>query len=230
MLTEKSSDFMVPEPAAWLINTMTKAADSRLMLEKPTRFYLQPDQISESNYGYWVSLYEATDVKPPPPDYITVTDHIDKGDGKSGQNYQHSGQIVVESGFQAIYAKCASTFTHWDKKVTVDVLIGSTTHRFTNDSDWAYGIPLDNERGSIPWAMTTWFAASVVITVEIKCAVTEDATNAWKADTHGKLVNAYKARLQEYEEKLATLKLQEGITIEGRCAPILQSSTMMFFC
>jgi hypothetical protein len=34
-------------------------------------------------------------------------------------------------------------------------------------------------------------------------------------ETHAKLLTAYKARLQEYEEKLARQKLEAGITIQG---------------
>ncbi|KKZ58596.1 hypothetical protein EMCG_05492 [[Emmonsia] crescens] len=221
-------DFMVPEPAAWVINTMTKAAENRTMLEQPQKFALEPSQIAEQgeeNYGHWVKMYEATDVEPPPADYITVTDQINKGDGKPGQDYQHSGQITIDSGYQAVQASVGCTINYWEANWVVDVIVGNTAYRFTEGSSFICTLALDNERGTIPWGVKTWNTSSTVMTVDIKCAVTEDAINKWKVDTHGKLVTAYKARLQEYEEKIATLKLQEGITIEGR-NPAANQATM----
>jgi hypothetical protein len=38
----------------------------------------------------------------------------------------------------------------------------------------------------------------------------------WRLDTHAKLTAAYKARLSEYEEKLAALEIQAGIAIQGK--------------
>lgn len=219
ILIEETSDFMIPEPAAWVINTMTKAAENRTMLEQPQKFALEPSKIAEQgeeNYGHWVKMYEATDVEPPPADYITVTDQINKGDGKPGQDYQHSGQITIDSGYQAVQASIGCTINYWEANWVVDVIVGNTAYRFTEGSSFICTLALDNERGTIPWGVKTWNTSSTVMTVDIKCVVTEDAINKWKADTHGKLVTAYKARLQEYEEKIATLKLQEGITIEGR--------------
>lgn len=210
---------MVPEPAAWVINTMTKAAESKTMLEKPQKFDLEPSQISEEgedNYGHWVKVYEATDVGPPPADYITATDQINKGDGKPEQDYQHTGQITIESGYEAVQVVVGCAVNYWEENWVADVIVGNETCRFKQGAGFIIPLSVDKQRGTIPWGVKTWNTASIIVTVDIKCAVTEDATNKWRADTHAKLMTAYKARLQEYEEKLATLQLQQGITIEGR--------------
>ena len=62
-------DFMVPEPAAFLIGAMTQAHQSSLSLTKPPDFTLTPAQITESNYAYWVAQCKASDVAPPPKLY-----------------------------------------------------------------------------------------------------------------------------------------------------------------
>src|SRR5687767_15564562 len=38
----------------------------------------------------------------------------------------------------------------------------------------------------------------------------------WRMETHAKLTAAYKARLAEYEEKLAALELEQGVEIRGK--------------
>ncbi|KAG5288477.1 glycoside hydrolase family protein, putative [Histoplasma capsulatum G186AR] len=221
-------DFMVPEPAAWVINTMTKAAETKTMLEKPQKFDLEPSQISEEgedNYGHWVKVYEATDVGPPPADYITATDQINKGDGKPEQDYQHTGQITIESGYEAVHVVVGCAVNYWEENWVADVIVGNETCRFKQGAGFLIPLSVDKQRGTIPWGVKTWNTSSIIVTVDIKCAVTEDATNKWRADTHAKLMTAYKARLQEYEEKLATLQLQQGITIEGR-NPVANQATI----
>lgn len=59
-------DFMVPEPAAFLIAAMNAAHASTLTLTKPPDFTLQPSEVTENNYGFWTREYRATDITPPP--------------------------------------------------------------------------------------------------------------------------------------------------------------------
>jgi hypothetical protein len=44
--------------------------------------------------------------------------------------------------------------------------------------------------------------------VEVICEATDRALDLWRAETHAKLINAYRARLSEYEAKLADLEAQ----------------------
>jgi hypothetical protein len=151
-------------------------------------------------------------------DYITVTDHMSWGpQTSSGRPNPHNNTIVLERGYQALNATVHVGFLTLAHLSLVTILVGSQSHRFiTADGSVTWTAIHNNETGSIPWGMLVLFSPAVMITAEIRCAVTEDATNAWKADTYGKLVTAYNTRSQEYEDKLATLKLQQGITIEGR--------------
>ena len=61
--------------------------------------------------------------------------------------------------------------------------------------------------------------SDVAVAVEVKCQRTDRAMEKWRLETHAKLTTAYKARLAEYEEKLAALELQAGVAIRGRTRP-----------
>jgi hypothetical protein len=69
--------------------------------------------------------------------------------------------------------------------------------------------------GNITWGFNTFNCADGVVGVEVLCRVTERRKQQWQAETHAKLLTAYKARMAEYEEKLARLKLETGIVIQG---------------
>src|SRR4030095_4482643 len=95
------------------------------------------------------------------------------------------------------------------------VALGSRTHRFV-EGEWLWGTALSEERDSIPLGLDTFHIAQVAVAVEIKCQRTDRAMTKWQLDTHAKLTEAYKARLAEYEEKLAALEMQAGLVIRGK--------------
>jgi hypothetical protein len=208
---------MVPEPAAFMIESMSKAADQATRLEKPPTFTLLPDDIGRSNYGWWVLKYGATDVLPPPEDFLVKTDAVNKGGGDASTDYFHSAQISIDSGYEAFQGTVSMVFNIWGDNWKNDVALGGRTHRFSNAyNSWSWSTPLQNNTGSITWGMTSDQISKLAVTVEIHCRATDRAERAWRAETHAKLINAYRARMQQYEEKLAALKLQAGVVIEGK--------------
>jgi len=207
-------DFMVPEPAAFLIDTFQTTHASAVDIEKPTPFTLRPDQITETNYHSWVHQYGATDVEPPPEIYRTKSLDFKAGGGDDKTNYTHSGQIQIDDGYRAVHGTVAVMNTIWESTWIVDVGLGARVNRFSG-SDWVWTTNLDDERDSLPFALVTNHVPEVAVGVEVKCQRTDRAMMKWRLDTHAKLTQAYKARLAEYEEKLAALEMQAGVAIEG---------------
>lgn len=209
-------DFMVPEPGAFLIEALQSAHANAIEIEKPMPFTLRPNQITESNYHTWVKEYGATDVTPPPEVYITKSLDFKAGGGDSNTNYNHTGQIQIDEGYKAVRGSVGRVVNLWEDSWSVDVVLGSRTHRFNSGSSWVWNTSLDQERDSIPVAIDTFQVSQVAVAVEVKCQRTDRAMMKWRLDTHAKLTNAYKAQLSEYEEKLAALEMQAGVAIEGK--------------
>lgn len=209
-------DFMVPEPGAFLIEALQSAHANAVEIEKPVPFNLRPEQITESNYHTWVKEYGATDVQPPPEMYKTKSLDFNAGGGESDTDYNHSGQIQIDDGYKAVYGTVGQVVNIWDDSWSVDVVLGSRTHRFKSGRSWVWSIGLGNERDSIPFALNTYDVSDIGLVVEVKCQRTDRAKMKWRLDTHAKLTNAYKARLSEYEEKLAALEMQAGVSIQGK--------------
>ena len=208
-------DFMVPEPAAFLISALEGAHANAVELEKPTPFTLRPDQITESNYYSWVQLYGATDVQPPPEIYKTKSHDYNANAEDKNVEFTHSGQIAVDEGYKAIYGTFGCVRSIWETEAVVDVILGSRSHRF-NGGDWVWSTSLSDETDSIPLALVTDLVGDISVAIEIKCRRTERAMTKWQLETHAKLTTAYRARLSEYEEKVAALEVQAGVAIRGR--------------
>jgi fibro-slime domain-containing protein len=209
-------DFMVPEPGAFLIETLRRAHAGAVALEKPVPFTLRPDQLDEYNYQYWVTRYGATDIEPPPEPYLTKALDYNAGGGDDKADYNHSAQIAIDDGYRAIHASVGRVVNIWEADWSVDVVVGNRPHKFTKGGSWVWHVPLDHERGIVPFALNTFRVADIAVAVEIRCQRTDRAMAKWRHDTHAKLTQAYRARLAEYEEKLAALEVQAGVPIRGQ--------------
>ncbi|MCE5324672.1 hypothetical protein LLG46_15360 [bacterium] len=209
-------DFIIPEPGAFLIAAFQKAHKHAIEIEKPVTFDLQADQITEENYHYWVHQYGATDVIAPPEIYKTYSLNYDASSSDEHADFNHSGQITIDDEYEAVWGSVGTVETIWEGDYCIDVILGSRDHRLVNNGGWIWSTTLDGERGSIPFALITWKVANIGVAVEVKCQRTQRSVLAWQLDTHAKLTQAYKARLSEYEEKLANLEMQAGITIQGK--------------
>ena len=218
-------DFMVPEPAAFLITALQNAHAHTMELEKPVPFTLRPDQIDEWNYHSWVKQYGATDVAAPPEIYRTKSLDFKAGGGDSKTDYNHSGQITIDEGYKAVWGCVARGCNIWDNSFSVDVGLGSRVHRFNNSTGWVWTTSLDDERDAIPFFADTFHVSQVAVTVEVKTQRTDRAMMKWRLETHAKITTAYKARLVEYEEKLSQLEMQAGVAIKGK-NPALNTELM----
>jgi hypothetical protein len=223
-------EFMVPEPAAFLIDVLNGAHASAVELEKPPEFTLLPSQVSDNvfSYGYygrWMQLYGATDVSPPPEYYRTKSLDFSGGGSDAATNYYHSGQIAIDDGYKAVHGTVGCVNMMWNSSCIVDVMLGSKFHRFANISGAVFSTGLSEERDSIPFGLVTFSVPHLAVAVEVKCQRTERAMEKWRVETHAKLTTAYKARLSEYEEKFAALQVQQGIAIRGK-NPLLNLEIM----
>jgi hypothetical protein len=209
-------DFMIPEPAAFFISSLQKAHSNLLEIEKPIPFTLSPDQIREDEYMKLVLIYGATDIDPPPSIYKTKSLDFVAGQGDENTNYNHSAQVLIDDGYEAIYGTVATVKNIWEDECSIDVALGTRSHRFINNGQKVWSTILDKERDSIPFVMGTYNISDVGLAVEVKCQRTDLALDKWRLQTHSKLYQAYQNRLSEYEKKLAKIEMQAGIAITGK--------------
>jgi hypothetical protein len=208
-------DFMVPEPATFLIAAMNQAHAHTMTLSKPPDFTLAPSQLNQFNYSYWVKHCRATDVAPPPELYRTASMDFKAGGGEKGANFNHSGQISIDEGYRAVFGSVGVVRNVWESDNDVDVVLGRRTQRMS-DGNWLWTTNLDDEQGSIPVAIDTFHCSQVAVAVEVKCQRTDRAMEKWRLETHAKLTTAHQVLVADYEEKLAALQLQAGMAIRGR--------------
>jgi hypothetical protein len=217
-------DFMIPEPGAFLLEVFRRRRTAALELEKPPAFEITPDQLTEDNYQTFVSLYRATDVKPPPEPFATETYDFNTGGEDKDQEFTNSTRIQIPEGYEAMRAHVGAVVAVWDDW-NVDVVIGQNLLRYRSGTSRMQDVGLSSETGSVPFAMVTDLVGDIAVGVEVYCQASERAYDLWKAETHAKLINAYEARLSEYEAKLAELESEAPAEIDS--GPTARNKALM---
>ena len=198
-------DIMIPEPAALLMEAFRSRRSAAIELEKPPAFEITPAQLTETNYQTYIALYGATDVKPPPEPYVTESYDFNTGGEDENQEFTNSTRIKIPDGYQAIRATVGAVVAVWDDW-SISAVIGQRSHQWRSGSSWVWSTALDEESGAVPFAIVTDRVGDIAVAIEVICESTERAVDLWRAETHAKLVQAYRARLSEYEAKLAELQ------------------------
>jgi hypothetical protein len=209
-------DLMLPEPGALLLEVFRRQRTAAVELVEPPEFTARPDDLTADKYQDFVVLYGATGVKPPPESFVVESYDFNTGGEDVDQEFSNSTRIQIPDGYQGFQASVGIAVTVWDDW-GVDVVIGNKHHRFS-DSNWIWITGLAEEKGSVPFAMTTDRVGDIALAVKVTCEATPRATALWQAETHALLVDAYRARRSEYETRLAELESAAPPQTIGRSA------------
>ena len=177
-----------------------------------------PDQITESNYDYWVQAVRrdrrrARRRRCTRPSRSTSRPAA----ATSTTDYNHSGQITIDDGYRAVFGTVGVRRQRsGSDDAVIDVVLGRAHPPDSSGGHWRVDARRSTTSATRSRSRSTPSTCShVAVAVEVKCQRTDRAMEKWRLETHAKLTTAHKARLAEYEEKLAALELQAGVAIRG---------------
>jgi hypothetical protein len=207
-------DLVVPEPSAFLLRAIAKRTALPSPLVKPARFTLEPDQLDEYNWQYYVAGYGATGVEPPPDwrvwiaptPFKNVAQDMSSPQAAQDEITQADGQLLkVPDGYQAMKTTVRLDGNHWpDEYTQFGVVVGTRRLDFGDGQPWRQTLALDGEVGNIPVTIATsqsFFFFSVAISV--MCERTERALDEWRQRTYEAIRSAADQRMAEYEQRFA---------------------------
>jgi hypothetical protein len=224
-------DFMVPEPAFYL-HYLRSQPDSELELpDPPLKFPLSSHldihefaQGDYKSYGYYASIYGATEIDPPPAPYIlasTVIENQGEDDEGGRPRFAKTQKLTIPKGYgpeRVEYAAQATT----DEDMSITVLIGSRFHHIerSQGEDWP-GFPqhISLSTGNYSYPEGTQLSVGVfvyesrsfIVDVTIFCKRRPEAYEQWQLRIFQKIQQAYERRVLEYEEKVANIKAEQAL-------------------
>lgn len=212
-------DVVVPEPAAFLIESLQTAPQPEgLDLVKPEIFDKCPDCLNVFNYACLAAQYGASGaVQPPPDDFIKTVPYTDPlmaapsklkisseetVDGFLFKDFQ----IEIPEGYTAIscYVQMVHPNIFYNDDTWIEFRIGqfikSTLHFNKGDEHFV----MNNETGHIPVIFRTGNSIyQYSFAIGIYCQLGQRAYAEWQLKTHAAIMAGYNRQLAEYHDKLS---------------------------
>jgi len=232
-------DIMVPEPASLLLDAASITAQSTkptppLAFNKvPTDLlYGDADITNENYYGKFLGLYDVEGVGPPPLDNISVAKtfalaHDDKATDKNAE-------IAIPEGYEAIQVGVTGTYNFpnsnssgmgvWVAEVYYDWKPNQFTPP-TQDPGSKYSNFEKHLSASVGVAIVTTNATDYAVAVELICQPTLTTKHQWQLDTHSKILAAYRKKLRDYQDALASQRMTQTTGPIGSTNPEINRGT-----
>ena len=233
-------NLVLPNPGAFLLRTLELELASSESVSAPVPIDFTAADISLTNYQELAARYDAS-VEAPPAPYKTVSQVFAREGSSTAtpEEEENEDEIVhlpasavgasvnIPAGYVAFgaWVNAQAAFTGPDTpgielpRVTMQIgqiEIENLQSSAAGDIDQGEFVLLNLERSSIPVAVMTRSATVSYATAEIWCIRSWRALEDWKLRTYDALVQAFRQRQSEYDEKIAEAAAREGIQIPGR--------------
>jgi hypothetical protein len=214
-------EFVVPEPAAYLIYALIEnpPKDNELVKPVPPTMYgapLKPSHLTRTNYLDLVAKYQVRNIQAPPPEFqhVAVFDKQDKI--KDGSTFGRATKVEVPAGYRAYSATVMSDYSFTEGAThTFRVMVGGTNYDRSNS--WGgQNKALNSRYRELGVAYHLFNAWSFAVAVDVYCQLTPEGFAKWQHAAFDSIMEAYLVQKAEYDEKLAALAIQQGVKILGR--------------
>ncbi|WP_433521298.1 hypothetical protein ACQPZ2_28640 [Nocardia pseudovaccinii] len=215
-------DVVVPEPAAFLIQSLESAAQpENFQLTRPAVPTITPGELNAGNYLEWATRYGVTGaVTPPPAEFVqTVAETQTAEPGKAMDGHYGTGspdfaqyytafKIRVPENYTAISGYVQHTNHHFALPETdypyFEFYIGEDTFvQFRKGSPINQSFSLKGETGDLPVTMNTYpRVLQFNFAIGVNCRRTDKLLEKWQLDTHAKIVAGYQRQYTEYLDQL----------------------------
>lgn len=231
-------DVVIPEPAAFLIDSLKKAAQpENFQLKRPNEPQVKPTGIHAGNYTALAALYGVTGaVTPPPQEFITTFTSPGSGDvTKSADAYGEKYSLQTVTHFKIQIPENYTAVAGYIQRTNIifakpndaedrrlEFFIGKKEFvRFVKETSTDplgtktlnHSFTLDNETGEIPVTLTTFpYTLQFNYAIAINCRRTDSAYAQWQLKTHSQIVAGYQRQRAEYLDQLA--RYQQAVRVE----------------
>lgn len=214
-------EFVVPEPAAYLIYALIEnpPKDNELVKPLPPTMYgapLKPSHLTRTTYLDFVAKYQVRNVQAPPPEFqhVSVFDKQDKV--QDGSDFGRGTKVDIPAGYQAYGATVMADYIFTEGQGHhFRVMVGGTDFDVSNYWGSTYK-SLGNRYKELGIAYHLWRAWSFALAVDVHCRLTNEGFAKWQQAAFDSIMEAYLVQKAEYEETLAQLAIQQGVKILGR--------------
>ncbi len=208
-------DVMIPEPGAFLRDAALSSQQMSAPVP-PKPFTLVPSELSavptDANYfGNFLTMYGVDNMDAPPLDNVTAAKTFTLSN--DDKTMDKAAELPIPDGFRAISATVGAMYNFSNAASNgMNVFVGNLA--FTYEKQAALGDQTralaHHEAKIIPIAIEVYGVSDYAVAVEIMCEPMDGAWATWRLKTHGRIVDAWTKKQQDYEDAVAKLQFQNG--------------------
>ena len=221
-------EFMIPQPAAFHLQALEdkQNAEKLDLIEKPldprtVDSPLKLDENFNTRYRYWVQKYNVEiDIEPKSTLRVSQSFNENKlgssegGEGRFSDGFKFECKIPKDYACTNIQGKLlfAKGVNYKGGMYPGYEYTVHDTHFTKETADInknAFNIPLNKIKDSVAITGTTWDIHVVTANVTLTYELTPEAYAEWCNRTFNAIIQAYEAKLIEYNNKMADLKMQQ---------------------
>ncbi|GAB3935421.1 hypothetical protein GCM10027614_10120 [Micromonospora vulcania] len=215
--------FIVPEPAAVLVDLAQRSSDEGGAVAKPAGWFLEVADLNEENYADKAARWNVVGVEQPPEPEVFATltfadpparpfDYAQNSTDKSQPEWGYSsyvGEVMVPTGYQATVAYVSTTWGLEDGEYTaeegsppqaVQIAIGETRFTDNDGTDGENVVELDQVLpGPLPVGISADQRGGLTVVVRVRCERTDAAYEAWRLRAYETIRASYLAQLAAYD-------------------------------
>ena len=156
-------------------------------------------KVTRDNYAHLSSIYQVSNVLPPPAATRTISDFVANGDAYK--------LIPIPENYQAATALLNAAFNA-DSEILIEGLIGTKKFEVNSSSVEPSNPTLNNEINSIVLAVTSTISLAsppfqvddYILTVDISCDLVEEVYVSWQIKMYNEILAGYEKLKDEYYE------------------------------
>lgn len=216
-------EFIIPEPAAFLIYTLVENAPVEADLPpkpSPPVFSgtpLKPENLTRYNYQRYVAQYHITNA-PPPPSEFKVVAHFDKLDGQQDPAvFGRAAKIALPDDYEALGAYVSRYYVFpQGQSHALKIVLGGKSEDIGTAWGSRYVSFREAFRGELSIAYGGFGLRAFGLGVDVFCSLTEEGFAKWQQKAYDAIIEAYERQRADYEEKLAAAQIARGVQAIGR--------------
>lgn len=200
-------DTMVPEPSRFYVWAQSNSTTASIGVTDPGPFTLQPAAIHEGNYQSLGAQYGATDLEPPPLEWITVSKAFDMVSDAKPHAITKSDNLSIPDGYIAKYFEGSwYQWHHNGSDVGFNVFVGRSSD--------AYGV--QGMTGSVPVSVVSHQVFAFAMNIVVSCRRSDELVQKWREGVYSSLRTAWLKKKQDYDEAVAAANAEAKATVTGR--------------
>lgn len=212
-------EFVIPEPAVFFAQALFSAPPKGLTMDKPddqilllTAESLSDDPDGEHDYRKLASVYQVTDLDPPPLRYSTQAENFSYAQTDGVQSQSTSKKITINEGYAAYKVVFTRSRSTSGDGITLHVAAASGAGEI-NGHKRVFN--LDPLSGELPISVSFNGNRAVSVHVTVYCQRTPEAYTKWQIKTYKALLEGYQKMKSEFDEQVAVEGIRQANQIQG---------------